>query len=398
MVPLSERDAVTRRAKADAEMRAVYAFLFSEPFDFANEQAFPHANLLRAVAGGDAGSFRTEVASFQKRRTSEGSGWYENDSLIFLLLVGCERFQVEGEFLESILTARERNTNPVPKQVNAEFRALSRKDYGMESPFSFIKLVLLQLTGHPAISSDAARKVYQELTQGGFVAQLSPFLQLLALRAYDLVLFDRQPKPFENFDELVRALETYQEKASVRQAAKLLWALPYKWALGIISAATLAMSFFFGLGQQTSDSNHAGNSERQRPTTLRIVSHTDATISELPSVRALTRQIRSLKPAAEYWSAVALQTSPLQHAASKFSLEASTVEGRIVGAHGWLVHDTESGPSLTLLPVQQGATSARAFAEAAESKDYIIFVLIVKTAQPTELAQLADGITLRTLD
>lgn len=398
MVPLSERDVVTRRAKADAEMRAVYAFLFDEPFDFANESAFPHADLLRAVAGGDSAAFLSEVAGFQKRRTSEGSGWFENDSLIFLLLVGCERFSVSPQFLDPMLTARERNTNPVPKQVNAEFRALSRKDYGTESPFSFIKLPLLQLAGRLKLSSDAARKVYHGLTQAGLINQLSPFLQLLALRAYDLVLLDRQPKPFENFEELVRALETYQEKASLRQAGKLLWALPYKWVLGAISAVALVLSFAFGLGQQASDRSHAVDSVRKRPAGLRVVSQTDAMGHELPSVRALTRQIHSVKPADEHWAAVAVQTSPLAGPAAKFSLEASTAAGHIAGAHAWLVHSTEGGPALTLLPVQQGPQSARAFAETGESGDYVIYVLIVRTPQQAGLGQIASTITLRTLD
>jgi len=396
MVPLSERDAVTRRAKADNEMRAIYAFIFGESFDFTNERAFPHADLLRAVVGGDANAFRAEVAGFQKRRTSEGSGWYENDSLIFLLLVGCERFGVSAGFLDPILDARERNTNPVPKQVNSAFRAISRKDYGMEGPFSFIKLVLIHLAGRLSLSSSAARKVYHEVTQPGFVSGLSPFLQLLTLRAYDLVLLERQPKPFEDFDELIRALETYRETASVRQAAKLLWALPYKWVLGIISVAALVVSFFFGFGQKAADRSSA--TERHRPDALRVVSRADATSHELLPVRALTRQIASLKPAGEFWTAAALRTSPLTKSAAKFSLEAATVDGRIVGAHAWIVHDTESGPTLTMLPVQQGQTTARAFAESGEATDYLVFVLLIRTSQPTAPDQLMNAISLRTLD
>jgi hypothetical protein len=394
MVPLSERDAVTQRAKADTEMRAVYAFLFDEPFDFTSETAFPHADLLRAVASGDTDAFTREVASYQKRRTSESSGWYENDSLVFLLLVGCERFGVATQFLDPILTARERNTNPIPKQVNEVFRALTRKDHGMDSPFSFIKLPLLHLAGQLDLSSEAALKVYRELTQAGNIGQLSPFLQLLALRAYDLVLSERRPHPFENFDALVKALESYREHTSPRQAFNLLWALPYKWWIGLISLVALALSFTFGLGQRASESV----ASRQRPAGLQALVHVDATNHELPAVRGLARQFLSSGPTNEPCLAVAVQTSHLRITAGKFSLEASTSVGTVLGAQAWLIHPTEGGVVQSLLPTQHGPRAARAFAASGDADDYLIMVLFVQPSQTMTADQVAATIVLRTLD
>ena len=398
MVPLSDRDLVTSRAKADAEMRAVYSFLFEEKFDFSAASTFPHADLLRAVAERDADAFRTQVSNYQKRRVSEGGGWYENDSLILLLLVGCERFGVSAQFLDPILSARERNTNPVPKQVNEVFRALSRKDFGMESPFSFIKLPALQLADRLVLSSESAQKIYRELTQPGLFGSLSPFLQLLALRAFDLVLFARKPKPFENFEALVTALETYQEKASLRQALHLLWALPYKWWFGCISLLIFILSFSFGVGQRASDRRHEASNSRQRPSSLQVMTQTNALTHNLTAVQALARSVYDSRPSDQYWTAVAIQTAPLSVSAPKFSVEASTGAGTFVSSQAWLVHSADGGLMQTLLPVQQGSQSARAFLEAGEPGDSIVFVLITRTPQPLTSDQLASTITLRALD
>ncbi|MBK8091213.1 MAG: hypothetical protein IPK32_04275 [Verrucomicrobiaceae bacterium] len=394
MVSLSERDAVTQQAKDDVEMRAMYAFLFGASFDYCSETAFPHSDLLRAVVRADVDAFKLEVANYQKRRTSEGSSWYENDSLIFLLLVGCEKFEVAMGFLEPILSARERNTNPIPKQVNEVFRAVLRKNHGMESPLGFIKLPLLNLAGRLELSSEAARKVYGELTFPGTFTQLTPFLQLLALRAFDLVLLERRPHPIENFDALVKALETYKEHASLGQACKLLWALPYKWILGTLSTVAMIITFVFGLGQRVP----SGTPPRGLPVGLQMVSFDDAMIHKMPVVNALAGQFLSNRPENETWLALAIQTSSLGAAAGKFSVEVSTSAGTMLGAQTWLVHPTESGSIPALLPNQHSEKWVRTFAESGEANDHLIIVLYVQPSQSTTIAQLASTIVLRTLN
>jgi hypothetical protein len=396
MVPLSERDAVMCRAKSDAEMRAICAFIFGEAFDYAAESAFPHAGLLCAVAGKDVDAFRTQVAEFSKRRTSESSGWYENDSLVFLLLVGCIRFEIKMDFLDAILTARERNTNAQPKRVNEVFRALSRGDFGMESPFSFIKLSLLQLADKLALTNDAAQRVHHELTQAGMFISLSPFLQILALRAYDLILFARRPQPYENFEKLIQAVEIFKDGASVGQAFKLLWALPFKWWLGAFSLAVVVIAFFFGFGQRASERNR--EAARERPTALQIVTHADAASHPLTAVRAVARQALSGRPAGESITAVALETSRLRAPAPKFSVEASAALATITEAQAWLVHSTDGGATQTFLPLQLYPQGVRAFLGGAEPEDYLVLVLVFRTPRPLSPDALAAAVTLRVLD
>ncbi|MDB6025161.1 MAG: hypothetical protein JWM68_1384 [Verrucomicrobiales bacterium] len=176
MVSLSERDTITDQAKSDAEMRPIYSFVFGDTYDFAASSHYSHAALLRTIAERDKSGFTDQIQEFKQRRTSQASGWYGDDSLIFLLLVGCERFSTESHFLDAILTARDRNTNPIPKRVNEVFRALQRKEYGMEGQLSFMKIPFLELSGHLKLSINAAEKGYAELTRPGLLKDLSPFL------------------------------------------------------------------------------------------------------------------------------------------------------------------------------------------------------------------------------
>lgn len=389
---------MTRRAKADAEMRAVYAFLFGEAFDPATASNYPHAALLCAVAQNDKSAFCAQVEEFKRRRTSEGSGWYDNDSLVFLLLLGCERFQVDRAFLEKILAARDRNTNPVPKRVNEVFRALQRKEYGMEGEFSFIKIPFLDLTRQLALSSNTAEKPYLELTGSGSINKLSPFLQLLAARAYDLILFHRKPQRYESFDELVRAVEALKEHTSFRQVLTLVWALPYKWVMLVF---LVLLPFIFGVGQKAFVLSRDATPNRSRPAALSVIGGSNALTHALIGVRVLANQVTStnqpVKPR-DHISTVSVEVSRLSQAAPKFSVELLVNSIDLADGCALLVQPSDGGDSETILPVQKTRGAIRAFVPPAEAGAYLIFVLALRTPDVPDPGKIASLVTVRALE
>jgi hypothetical protein len=396
MVPLSDRDAVTRAAKVDSEMRAIYALVFGETFDFAGDRSFPKWALLHAVTDRDQTAFLAQVAEFKSRKTSATSGWYDNDCLIFLLLLGCEQFGCDRTFLDPIMVARDRNTNPTPKRVNEIFRALRRSEHGMDGEFAFIKVTFLHLAKPLTISPQDAEKVYQELTRPGLLAELSPFLQLLALRAFDLILFQRRPTKFENFNELINSLETYREKASVRQALQILWAVPYKWLLAAVSVVLLAISVFVGWSQHYFERLNA--MQGQRPASLQTMAASDALQSDISLVRALAQQSMPRAIAGEHWSAVAFESSRFADASPKFSIEVSTQAGTILESHAFVVSEVDGGLAKTIVPLQTGPHSIRSFLPPAKAGSYVVFILIIKTDAPITPAKLVSTVSLRSLD
>ena len=393
MVPLTEMDKIVRRAKSDREMRGIYAFLFREAFVASDAANYPHAVLLQAVALGEKSTFLEQVTEIKRRRTSEGGGWYDNDSLIFLLLVGCERFEIGRGFLDGILAARDRNANPIPKRVNEVFRAIQRKEYGMEGQFSFIKIPFRELTGGLDLSNTDAEKAYTELARGEILEQLSPFLQLLGIRAFELVLFHRKPVKYENFDELVRGVESVKENASLRQVVSLMWALPYKWLLLVLLAV---LPFFFGLGEKAFLLSHESSTARVRPATLGISGSTEGKGSPLTGVRALARDLMARQGTNTI--AVAISTSRLTEASPKFSVELSLSTVDLLDGYAVLVRPGDGGPNEMILPVQKNRESLRAFVPATDPESYLIFELVVRSPTPRDAGQIASLATIRTLE
>lgn len=397
MVPLSERDDIVSRAKADTEMKALLAFICRQPFDFSSPGTYPHLPLLLSIVQNDKQAFAAQVEEFKQRRTSENSAWYEDDSLLFLLLVGCERFQANREFLEPILAARDRNTNPVPKRVAEVFRAIQRREYSLEGEFAFIKIPFLDLVDQLSLSNEAAGKVHAELTQRGNLKELSPFLQVLATRAFDLILFQRKPKHYDGFDDLVQGIEKLKDRASVRQALALLWALPYKWALAI----PFVLAALIGYGGKAYTFSHSAPISLTRPSTLNVLSSSDASLHQFLGVRALAAQglrTNAIARVGEHLTTVAIETSKFQQPTSKFSVEILLSNAKIADAAVLLIQPSDGGHTQTILPVQQRGGAVRAFVPPSDTGAFIIFVMQLRTTLPVDVQKEFSAATVRTLD
>lgn len=387
MVSLSERDALFQRWFADAELRPVMALIFEQPIQTENYAAFPHAELLRAVVEKNGADFRGQFEGYARRPASEGSGWYENDCLVFLLLLGCYRFDVDPAGCAKLLEARERNTNPAAKRVNEVFRQLSRHDLSLETPFGFLKLPLLKLSGKLRLTTDGAARVYAELTQPGLLGQLSPFFQMLAYRAYDLVFTARLPQTYENFEDIMRAVEKAKATMTVGQIGRLFWALPYKSAIAAILFVVSVGSFWFGFGRKTQ--TDLAN-ERVLPAFLQVVGRQDVATFPEETVRQLAAATITAKPQSR---GIALVSSAWTKAAPKFSAEA-TIAAELVGAQVWLVSPGDGGEILTVLPVQVYRQSARVFVGGAPANSRLVFVLIYRDVT----GQTAPATSIRVLE
>jgi hypothetical protein len=169
---------------------------------------------------------------------SEDHDWWSDDSLVFLLVLGCRLFDIESDRLDEILNIREKNSNPVPRKLNQVYRALSRGEYAMEGEYCFIKVTFLRLLGRLDLSSDAALKAYGALVRPNLLKELTPFNQLLSLRAYDLILHARTPTKFENAPQLVEGFEALSKHFSLGQTWRIFATLPIKAHLLWITGAT----------------------------------------------------------------------------------------------------------------------------------------------------------------
>lgn len=400
MVSLEERNAITVRAQQDDELRMFYAFLFEERIPENAEPGFVHVGLLRSIAKSDEQEFRRHIEELERRRITPESEWCQNDCLVFLLLLGCQKFSIHAKRVDEILAVRERNTNPGPQKVNDTFQALNRLEYGMDGEYCFLKIPFLHLLGRLDLSAEEACRAHAALCKPGLLHSLAPFDQLLALRAYDLILFERKPTKLESFDQLIEVIERDFEKVSLRQLFRLISATSVRSWLIVGSIALTVLGVLSGAGYKAGELWFQREASTERPQSLQITDATDATMASAPVLGDLAKTLLASHSATpgNKLSAALLQSSDFQKPTPDFSIELSHSKRSVIAAHAFLRMPTPSGEQLTILPVQNHNSAVRTLVPKTPKGARVIFMAVVEVPVATDASQMSAGFILRSLD
>jgi hypothetical protein len=398
MVSLSQRESISLHANADKELRAFYSFVFGESVDLTTADDIPHLNLLRAISNRDKKGFHEEISDLEKRQINEESVWVENDSLIFLILVGSEIFDLKSELIEKVLVAREKNTNPSARRVNQVFRALSRKEYGMEGEYSFIKIVFLQLSGKLTLTNETARQPYLTLIRPGLLDELSPFLQVLAIRAFDLILFNRAPKKFEDYPAILEGIEGLHDELSLRQAIRLLFGLPAKAWISVLSVFFTLLLCAFGIGQKSSQWSLITKGQIRTPNSLSVTSISNAAQAHSRLLKDLSTSLLLSRQAApgNHFVGLVVESSEFETSTPTFYVESSHVGSPIVDGYAFIVNDLSEPEVFRVIPTQNTATGLRSLVPESNARTKIVFLVLLEV--PAGQAPSDHHFTIRSYD
>jgi len=133
--------------------------------------------LLSAIASNDSARFKESATKIGQRKISAESDWCQDDYLLFLLLLGNQKFGRPLVFLSSVIEARRQNPNPIPQKINEVFAALDRGEFGIDGQFGFLKIPFLHLAGKLRLGPPEARKAIEAMSAPGLLEQISPFLK-----------------------------------------------------------------------------------------------------------------------------------------------------------------------------------------------------------------------------
>lgn len=230
----------------DAELRPLRAFVFGERVSESMPGATTRAKLFDALRINDACKFGEVVADLERRKLSPESDWIGDDCVVFLLLLGVSKFNAGDTLAEKLLQYRGKTTQPQVQRVNHTFDAIRRGEFAMEGEFAFIKCVYRTMSKGWTLSDSDCVKLYKQLTAPGFVDQLDPFLRLLAIRAFDLVIEYRMVSTDSgNWNQVLQKLQDEGGKLSLSQFLKLLKHL----RIGVLVTIVLGLVSVFSAGQ-----------------------------------------------------------------------------------------------------------------------------------------------------
>ncbi len=243
MVPLEVFSDVGTISDSEAELRLLKEFLYGERVDFSSVIKSHYVDLIRALRADRASEFNRILESYETRKPSESSTWCYDDALIFLLLLGIKKYKIDTNLISKMLEVRKSLSSGMG--ITQTFGDINEDSFSIDLPYDFVKTVFLQMMSGQQLDRESAHKCYSYLTATGFLESLTPFLRLLALRSYELILFKREPKQYETIEDAITALSKAREDLSIKHLWGIWMILPFKATLFVITALLVIVPWLY---------------------------------------------------------------------------------------------------------------------------------------------------------
>lgn len=400
MVPLEQRQSLAALSETDPHLKNFQLLVAGDPLAITkSEPSDVREKLLQAIALKDPARFKDAADNIGERKISPDSDWCQDDYLVFLLVLGNELFGRPLTFLTSVIEARRKNPNPVPRKINDVFAALERQEFGIEGEFCFLKIPFLSLAGKLRLGPSDAQRAIRAMSEPGLLDQMSPFLKLLTQKAYDQVLIERQPVPTETTLQLIEGFEQHAKNLSLRQWWRVITALPGRLIVTIfvIVLGLGLIPLLFGVGKGIVEYLKP-EEVRVRPQTLAITGIREAG-SDLPTEAfLLARTLPSQNAVPSNRSLIiTVESAPFAIATPAFVVEASHQDRPIRNAFAFTQNSVEGMQAFTVVPVQRDAGRFRAILPAMSASNKLYFILEFETDGKEDLLSVGKRVVLRPL-
>jgi hypothetical protein len=400
MVSLGQRQDLSAIVAGDLRLKRVQLLL--DGGDVGTAQAGEpgiHDSLLSAIAIGDAVSFQRIVAEIGKRRIAPDCDWCNDEFLFFLLLLGKHILKCPVPFLATVVELRRANPNRIPRMINEVFASLEREEFGLDGEFSFLKIPFLWLTKELKLGPDEAQKALIAMSNPELFEQFSPFLKLLTQKAFDLVLFERQPIARETVTELIEGIESHAKDVSLYQWWRIVVSLPGRviWTIcaGIVTLGVVP--FMFGVGRGVVES-HRDTERRLRPAEINVERIFGIGSDLPPETLILARNLPGfVNGDVKKTLSIVLKTIPFHSATPSFVIEVSHPEKSIHAAFVFSQITSGGQKPFTVIPTQRDGGRIRVVLPEQSVGDVLYFVIRVDAAPNENIVDVGKQVILRSL-
>lgn len=189
MVPLEERIGYLARVSENAKLSAFNDFLSGKVYLIASSQNSNESEeifygLLDAILSNNKLNFENYYNKKNKSKPSKGSPapFVNDDFLIFSLIAGIVKFNLDKNWIRDIVSIRNRNS------ITITFENILNENYYSTSNLPEIVFMFLSINGQSLITNDFVGFTYKRITGNvKLFEDRSDFLILCSIKAYDII-------------------------------------------------------------------------------------------------------------------------------------------------------------------------------------------------------------------
>lgn len=191
MVPIIERSVYITDLRKNAKYDLFFSWLFStnpkELFKAGAEVDKIFQNTIESLIDQDKKKFDESYKNIARREPSKYSPFTNDDLLLFVLITGAKKFSKDLEWVQKVLTIRE-SSDFESQTIKKTFQNIIRDNYESSDNAFQIIIALESVLSNELISWHEKKQFYESLTTKDFPFFKSEFLNITALKAYDIII------------------------------------------------------------------------------------------------------------------------------------------------------------------------------------------------------------------
>lgn len=194
MVSLEQRGEYLKGILVNEKFLIFYNFLVSNGTSVIGE-SMPTSDviddsfrdILMTICNSNGQDFQKHFSQYSSRMPSPTSPFVNDDFLLFSLIIGVKKFGLSQDWVEKVLQAR-KCTSPDCSQTLTTFKNILLQNYNSLDNHLGIILVAQNILNSELLLPANKAKLYTGITSSIFPSKRSDFLNIVELRAYDLLI------------------------------------------------------------------------------------------------------------------------------------------------------------------------------------------------------------------
>ncbi len=148
-------------------------------------------NLIKTYRANDKRKFQNEYIELSRREPSSNSPYAYNDFLIFVLICGTKKFELNQDWIREVLDIRNCSDDEC-KLTTLTFKNLLSENYTSTNNHFPTIVTFQHILEISLLENDLLNITYLKIVQGVFPRFNLDFLNLVVLRAFDLIVLRKE--------------------------------------------------------------------------------------------------------------------------------------------------------------------------------------------------------------
>jgi hypothetical protein len=214
MVFVEERQKFLANIAELPKQNALFCLLFEESFyqkkDGLAETDSIYYYSVQAIKYESKNEFNTQYAKISKRKVSKGTvaPFVHDDFLIFILILGVLKFELEKDWLLGVIRTRAKNA------ITKTFENLLTGNNQSNDNLPSLVLVSLYLLDNSQITDKLLVEAYNSITNNKQICK-DDFIRIVNYRAFDLIIQFKFPKDIDEMHKLLGFEKRFKKRIKV---------------------------------------------------------------------------------------------------------------------------------------------------------------------------------------